>query len=70
MTRISTVPDVTASEKIPPRPVDLVLDPKSSYNPEQDALKDIPGLRYALELFLSSHMVEAEDYCNEMDPDK
>jgi hypothetical protein len=36
----------------------------------KDALGDIPGVSYALELFLASKMVESEDYCNESDPKK
>jgi hypothetical protein len=32
------------------------------------ALKDLPGVRYALSLFLNSHMVECEDWCNANDP--
>ncbi|KIY53775.1 hypothetical protein FISHEDRAFT_32644 [Fistulina hepatica ATCC 64428] len=40
---------------------------KNPYNPA-DALDDIPGLAYALELFLSSKMLESERYCNESDP--
>ncbi|KAF5353270.1 hypothetical protein D9756_007772 [Leucocoprinus leucothites] len=36
------------------------------YEPDE-ALEDIPGVSYALEVFLSSHMLESEDYCNKMD---
>jgi len=36
------------------------------YKPEE-ALEDIPGVRYALEIFLSSHMLESEEYCNKAD---
>ncbi|KAJ4474283.1 hypothetical protein J3R30DRAFT_3778229 [Lentinula aciculospora] len=39
------------------------------YRPDQ-SLKDIPGISYALELFLASHMVESEDYCNKSDVNK
>ncbi|KAJ3777913.1 hypothetical protein FB446DRAFT_841253 [Lentinula raphanica] len=35
-----------------------------------EALEDIPGISYALELFLASHMVESEDYCNKSDVKK
>jgi hypothetical protein len=42
---------------------------KVPYN-DQEALDDIPGLSYALELFLSSHMVESEEYCHKMDETK
>ena len=42
---------------------------KSPYNPV-DALADIPGIRHALDLFLSSHMLESEDYCNKNDEHK
>ena len=64
----TTVPDVTTSV-IPLPPVDVVYH-KGLYNPEKDALSDIPGVRYALDLFLSSHMVESENFCNDMDPSK
>jgi len=63
-----TVPDA-ATSIIPLPPADVVYH-KDSYNPEKDALSDIPGLRYALDLFLASHMVESENFCNEMDPAK
>ena len=62
----TTVPDATTSV-IPLPPADVVRH-NGSYNPEKDALSDIPGLRYALGLFLSSHMVESETFCREMDP--
>ncbi|KAJ3739023.1 hypothetical protein DFH05DRAFT_1407968 [Lentinula detonsa] len=42
---------------------------KYPYMPSK-ALEDIPGVSYALELFLASHMVESEDYCNESDVKK
>lgn len=64
----TTVSDATTSV-IPLPPADVVHH-DGSYNPEKDALGDIPGLRYALDLFLSSHMVESEDFCREMDPTK
>lgn len=62
----TTVPDATTSV-IPLPPADVVYH-KGSYNPEKDALDDLPGLRYALDLFLASHMVESENFCKEMDP--
>ena len=34
------------------------------------ALGDLPGIAYALHLFLASHMLESEEYCNESDPKK
>lgn len=43
--------------------------PKGSYKPE-NALEDLPGISYALHLFLASHMVESEDYCIKSDPKK
>lgn len=64
----ATVADATTSV-IPPPPADVVYH-KDPYNAEKDALGDIPGLRYALDLFLSSHMVESENFCREMDPTK
>ena len=42
---------------------------KYPYNPV-DALADIPGISYALDLFLASHMLESEDYCNKSDERK
>jgi hypothetical protein len=39
------------------------------YKPEE-ALDDIPGVAFALEHFLSSHMLESEEYCNKMDETK
>jgi hypothetical protein len=64
----TTVPDATTS--VIPLPPTGVIHHKGPYNPEEDALGDIPGLRYALDLFLASHMVEAENFCKEMDPAK
>ena len=37
---------------------------------QQKALSDLPGIAYALHLFLASHMLEAEEYCNKSDPPK
>ncbi|KAH9054765.1 hypothetical protein EDB87DRAFT_1767585, partial [Lactarius vividus] len=34
------------------------------------ALDDIPGVAYGVDLFLKSHMVEAEEYCHTSDPKK
>ena len=34
------------------------------------ALDDIPGIAYALDLFLKSQMVESEEYCHRSDPKK
>ncbi|KAJ3853348.1 hypothetical protein EV368DRAFT_73508 [Lentinula lateritia] len=42
---------------------------KYPYRPNE-ALGDIPGISFALELFLASHMVESEDYCNKSDVNK
>ncbi|KAJ7080170.1 hypothetical protein B0H15DRAFT_857139 [Mycena belliarum] len=42
---------------------------KLPYKPA-DALGDLPGISYALDLFLASKMHESEDYCNESDPKK
>ena len=42
---------------------------KGSYT-QQKALEDIDGVCYALHLFLASHMLEAEEYCNKSDPQK
>lgn len=54
---------------IPPPPSDVV-HPVDPYDPEEHALRDLTGLRYALNLFLASHMIEAENFCTEMDPAK
>ncbi|KAL0575364.1 hypothetical protein V5O48_006615 [Marasmius crinis-equi] len=40
---------------------------KQPYKPSE-CLEDIPGMAYALELFLASHMVESEEYCSKNDP--
>jgi hypothetical protein len=37
---------------------------------EKDALDDLPGISYALELFLASQMLESEEYCDKTDPEK
>lgn len=34
------------------------------------ALNDIPGIAFALDTFLKSHMVESEEYCHRKDPRK
>jgi hypothetical protein len=44
-------------------------DVKYPYKPEE-ALADIPGVSYALELFLASHMVQSEEYCHKSDEKK
>ncbi|TFK53849.1 hypothetical protein OE88DRAFT_1654178 [Heliocybe sulcata] len=51
---------------IPPPPPGI---PKTPYSPAH-ALDDIPGVRYALDLFLASYMVESEKYCDDCDPNK
>ena len=43
--------------------------PKGAYV-QQRALDDIPGIAYALHIFLASHMLESEEYCNKSDPKK
>ena len=42
---------------------------KYPYN-SVEALCDIPAVSYALDLFLASHMLEAEEYCNKTDQNK
>lgn len=69
MEKFSTMVSDTTTSALPPPPADVVY-PKGPYNPETDALSDIPGLRHALDLFLASHMVESENFCKEMDPVK
>ncbi|KAF8057392.1 hypothetical protein FPV67DRAFT_1527200 [Lyophyllum atratum] len=39
---------------------------KTPYGPDE-ALNDLPGVRYALDLFLASKMVESEEYCHASD---
>lgn len=54
------------------KPLFVVGDPppvKHPYTPD-DALDDLPGMQYALEAFLSSHMLESEEYCNTSDETK
>ncbi|KAI0049076.1 hypothetical protein FA95DRAFT_1489914 [Auriscalpium vulgare] len=50
---------------------DTVSPPSTKwpYTPNT-ALDDIPGVSYALDLFLKSLMVECEDYCHASDPKK
>ena len=43
--------------------------PSGPYTQEK-ALDDIPGVVYALHLFLASHMLESEAHCNKIDPAK
>jgi len=69
MEKNSTIVSDATTSVVPPPPADVVYH-KDPYNPEKDSLSDIPGVRYALELFLASHMVESENFCNEMDPAK
>ncbi len=40
-----------------------------TYSPKS-ALDDLPGASYALQLFLESHMIEAEEYCHKNDSTK
>ena len=40
-----------------------------AYN-SSDALDDIPGLHWALHEFLHSRMIESEEYCHRVDPNK
>ncbi|KAF8801787.1 hypothetical protein BYT27DRAFT_7197766 [Phlegmacium glaucopus] len=42
---------------------------KYPYDPTE-ALGDLPGVSHALDLFLASHMLESEDYCNKSDEKK
>jgi hypothetical protein len=42
---------------------------KMPYEPTE-ALADLPGVTYALDLFLASKMHESEDYCDQSDPKK
>ena len=51
--------------------MDTAVAPRVSpeYIPER-ALDDLPAIRYAEALFLDSKMVESEEYCLELDPEK
>ncbi|KAF8070007.1 hypothetical protein FPV67DRAFT_1753952 [Lyophyllum atratum] len=57
-----TVPSWANMYDAPP-PVKYPYDPK-------EALDDLPGVSYALQLFLASHMVESEEYCHTSDERK
>lgn len=69
MEKVSTTVLEPTTSNIPLPPPNVVR-PEGLYNPEKDALGDIPALRYALDLFLSSHMVESENFCIDMDHPK
>ena len=49
-----------------------ITEPPNSKGPytQDKALEDLPGIAYALHLFLASHMLESEEYCNKADPTK
>ncbi|KAF5368262.1 hypothetical protein D9615_010361 [Tricholomella constricta] len=69
---LQPIPVVMASQSPSPSWATIYHEPpavKYPYNPK-DALADLPGVSYALELFLSSHMVESEDYCHKSDDAK
>ncbi|KAL5496113.1 hypothetical protein ACEPAH_3030 [Sanghuangporus vaninii] len=51
----------TLLSKMPPAKM------KGKYT-QNRGLEDLPGVRHALDLFLSSHMVESEQFCRESDP--
>lgn len=63
-----------------PNTVDLVGDLKMSLDSKAPPLTtpysmansmcDLPGVAYALELFMASHMLESEEYINKSDPKK
>ncbi|RDX42324.1 hypothetical protein OH76DRAFT_1488762 [Lentinus brumalis] len=42
--------------------------PTGPYVPEKALADDIAGVRYALHVFIRSHMHESEDYCRKFDP--
>jgi hypothetical protein len=70
---VSTTPTTPALDT----PTHLGLKPKYSSPPlvkktyrKSEALDDIKGVSYALELFLGSKMVEAEEYCHKSDENK
>ena len=51
---------------------DWIQEPAAPQGPytQEKALEDLPGIAYALHLFLASHMIECEEYCNRTDPTK
>ena len=70
---VSTTPTTPALDT----PTGLGLKPKYTSPPlvkktyrRSEALDDIKGVSYALELFLGSKMVEAEEYCHKSDENK
>lgn len=70
---VSTTPTTPALDT----PTDQGLKPKYTSPPlvkkpykQSEALDDIKGVSYALELFLGSKMVEAEEYCHKSDENK
>jgi hypothetical protein len=65
----SPIAALPAASVVPPIP-SAVKIPSGEYVPGENALDDLPGITYALDLFLASHMVESEDFCHKMDPPK
>jgi hypothetical protein len=67
-----TTPTKSDSDSIPSWQPRYTTPPSVQYpyNAAKNALSDLPGVSYALELFLASHMIECEDYCNESDEKK
>ncbi|THG95455.1 hypothetical protein EW026_g6202 [Hermanssonia centrifuga] len=49
-----------------------IQEPPAPIKPyaQQKALEDLPGITYALHLFLASQMFESEEYCTKSDPSK
>ncbi|KAF9030884.1 hypothetical protein BDZ89DRAFT_949301 [Hymenopellis radicata] len=63
-----TIPNGTA--EIPKSIIDQTPPPISQPYARANALDDLPPVVYALELFLASHMVESERYCEASDPER
>lgn len=56
--------------KIPDAIIDATPPPISRPYASANALDDLAPVVYALELFLASHMVESEQYCEKSDPQR
>lgn len=67
VSKLSLGPPINSSKKTPAEPEPPAVSWPYSH---AAALDDIPGIAYALDTFLKSHMVESEEYCHRNDPKK
>jgi hypothetical protein len=67
VSKLSLGPPINSSKKKPAEPEPPAVSWPYSH---AAALDDIPGIAYALDTFLKSHMVESEEYCHRNDPKK